>query len=164
MDAGIFPSHIGFESAVSADNPTLTSSLLAENSPYYLAGAKLSWAPSGKWELAALVLNGWQRIQRVPDSSLPSLGTQVTYSPSPATTLHWSTFIGTDDPDPTRRMRYFNNLYGQFQLSPKVSLITGFDVGVQQQAKWSPDLDLWLSPVAIGRLACRGEYYQDKRG
>ncbi len=113
LDAGIFPSHIGFESAVSADNPTLTRSILAENFPYYLAGAKLSCGPSEKWELTALVLNGWQRIQRVPGSSLPSLGslgTQVTYSPSPATTLNWSTFIGADDPDPTRRMRYFNNL------------------------------------------------------
>ncbi|MBK8628485.1 MAG: outer membrane beta-barrel protein [Saprospiraceae bacterium] len=28
MDAGIFPSHIGFESAISADNWTLTRSLL----------------------------------------------------------------------------------------------------------------------------------------
>ena len=32
LDAGILHSHIGFESAISTENPTLTRSLLAENS------------------------------------------------------------------------------------------------------------------------------------
>ncbi len=40
LDAGIFASHIGFESAISKDCSTLTRSILAENSPYYESGAK----------------------------------------------------------------------------------------------------------------------------
>jgi hypothetical protein len=32
IDAGVFASHIGFESAISTDNLTMTRSLLAENS------------------------------------------------------------------------------------------------------------------------------------
>lgn len=40
IDVGILPSHIGFESAISFDNWTMTRSLLAENSPYFLSGAK----------------------------------------------------------------------------------------------------------------------------
>ncbi len=40
VDAGIMPSHIGFESAVSKDCYTLTRSIMAENTPYYEAGAK----------------------------------------------------------------------------------------------------------------------------
>ena len=43
VDAGIMPSHIGFESAVSADCWTLTRSILAENSPYYETGLKISY-------------------------------------------------------------------------------------------------------------------------
>jgi hypothetical protein len=35
------PSHIGFESVISADCWTLTRSLLAENSPYYETGMRL---------------------------------------------------------------------------------------------------------------------------
>ena len=46
IDAGIFGSHIGFESAISKDNWTLTRSLLAENSPYYLTGTKLTYNPN----------------------------------------------------------------------------------------------------------------------
>jgi hypothetical protein len=172
LDVGVLPSHIGFESAISMDNMTLTRSLLAENSPYFLTGAKLTYQPNAKWEIAALMVNGWQRIQRLEGNSMPSFGTQVTYYPSEKTTLNWSTFIGTDDPDATRRMRYFNNLYGQFKLTEKFNLITGFDVGIQQQSKASSNYDFWLSPVIIGQLAInqnwkaavRAEYYKDETG
>lgn len=169
LDAGVLPSHIGFESAISSDNFTLTRSLLAENSPYFLTGAKLTFSPNSQWEFAGLIVNGWQRIQRLEGNSLPSLGTQVNFSPSEKTTLNWSTFIGTDDPDASRRMRYFNNIYGQFQVSNKFQLIAGFDLGVQQRAKGSSSYDFWLSPIVIGQLsindrwktAVRAEYYQD---
>ncbi len=137
LDAGILPSHIGFESAVSMSNLTLTRSILAENSPYFETGAKLTFNPNDKWEIAGLILNGWQRIQRLEGNSLPSFGTQVTYSPSESLTLNWSTFIGTDDPDETRRMRYFNNFYGQFRVSEKFEFIAGFDIGAQQESKGS---------------------------
>ena len=43
LDVGIFGSHIGFESAISKDNWTLTRSLMAENSPYYEAGARFTY-------------------------------------------------------------------------------------------------------------------------
>lgn len=169
LDAGIFASHIGFESAISIDNWTLTRSLLAENSPYYLAGAKLSYAPSDSLKITVLMCNGWQRIQRVHGNSLPSFGTQLTYIPAKKVSLNWSTFIGTDDPDSTRRMRYFNNLYGQFSLTDNFGLILGFDIGIQQQGKGSVKYNCWYSPVVIAKyafhekwsMAVRGEYYSD---
>ena len=172
LDAGIFSSHIGFESAISIDNRTLTRSILAENSPYYLSGAKLTYRPNDRWELAALVCNGWQRIKKVQGNSLPSFGTQVKFTPSEKVALNWSTFIGTDDPDTTRRMRYFNNLYGQFQCTDKFCLIAGFDLGTQQSTKGSSNYDLWFSPVLIGQFtlgknwktAIRAEYYRDETG
>lgn len=172
LDAGILPSHLGFESAISIDNHTLTRSLSAENSPYFLTGAKLTFNPNDKWEISGLIVNGWQRIQRLEGNSLPSFGTQVNYSPTEKVTFNWSTFIGTDDPDTTRRMRFFNNFYGQFQFTDKFRLIAGFDIGTQQRAKNSSVYDLWFSPVLIGQLtinkswrtAVRAEYYQDETG
>lgn len=172
LDAGVLPSHIGFESAISMDNRTLTRSLLAENSPYFLTGAKLAYSPNAQWHMAVLMVNGWQRIQRLEGNSLPSFGTQLTYAPSENVSFNWSTFMGTDDPDTTRRMRYFNNLYGQFQVTEKVALITGFDLGAQQTAPGSSSYDLWLSPVLIGqyaidahwKTALRAEYFQDATG
>jgi len=42
FDAGIMPSHIGFESAIGKDCWNLTRSILADNTPYYEAGARVS--------------------------------------------------------------------------------------------------------------------------
>ncbi len=172
IDAGILTSHIGFESAISIDNWTLTRSILAENSPYFSAGAKLTYNPNSTWEIAALVLNGWQVIQRVPGNSLPSFGTQILHKPTQNIALNWSTFVGTTDPDSTRRMRYFNNFYGQFQLAKKLGIIAGFDIGAQQKSINSTAYNVWFSPVIIAQItltqnlktAFRAEYYQDEAG
>ncbi|MBB4119520.1 hypothetical protein GGR32_001822 [Mesonia hippocampi] len=172
LDAGILPSHIGFESAISMNNLTLTRSLLAENSPYFLTGAKLTFSPNDKWEVAGLIVNGWQRIQKLEGNSLVSFGTQVNYKPTEKITLNWSTFIGADTPDHIRKIRYFNNLYGQFQVTEKLNLITGLDIGIEQKAKKSSSYNYWLSPVIIGqytvnntwKMAVRAEYYQDEKG
>lgn len=172
LDAGVLPSHIGFESAISVDNMTLTRSLSAENSPYFLAGAKLTYTPNNKWEIAGLMVNGWQRIQRLPGNSVPSFGTQISFRPSQKTTLNWSSFIGTDDPDDARRMRYFNNFFGKFQVSNQFAFIAGFDLGLQQRVKASSNYDFWFTPTIIGqytidnnwKVAIRAEYYQDETG
>lgn len=173
VDAGIFASHIGFESAIGKDCWNLTRGILAENSPYYEAGAKITYnSDNGKWLLSGLILNGWQRMQRVDGNSLPSFGTQLQYKPNSNVLLNYSTFIGTDKPDSARLMRYFNNFYGIFSLSDKVGLTLGLDVGLEQKAKGSSEMNTWYTPVAIARfatssksfLAIRAEYYQDRNG
>ena len=124
------PSHIGFESAVNKDCWTLTRSLLADNSPYFETGAKISYTSSnGKWFLSGLVLNGWQRIQRVDGNNSISFGHQLTYKPANNITLNSSSFIGNDKPDSVKQMRYFHNFYGIFQLTEKFAITTGFDIG-----------------------------------
>ena len=170
LDVGIFPSHLGFESAISMENMTLTRSLAAENSPYFLSGAKLISTGLEKWEFSCVIANGWQRIQRQWGNSLPSFGTQVKYAPTTNMTFNWSTFIGTDDADDSRRMRYFNNLYGQFQPTNRLDLIAGFDIGVQQESISSSRYEMWFVPTIIAqvsihqnwKMACRAEYFQDK--
>ncbi len=170
LDAGVFGSHIGFESAISSDNWNLTRSLLAENSPYYLSGIKLSYQTKNNWEFNGLIINGWQRIQRLSGNSMPSFGTQVKYVKSDHLTFNWSTFIGTDQPDSIRKMRYFNNLYAQFQVNKRLGIITGFDIGYEQKAKHSKNYNFWYSPVVIAqykinkkwKTAVRLELYQDE--
>ena len=172
FDAGVLPSHIGFESAISTDNWTLTRSLMAENAPYFLTGGKLSFQPTEKWFFSALVINGWQRITNVEGSTKPSFGTQVSYRPKDGVFLNWSTYLGSNDPDATRRQRYFSNLYGQFQVSDALGLTVGMDMGAQQQKRGISTYDSWFSPAVIGQVrwnqrmksALRIEYYQDRNG
>ena len=173
VDAGIMPSHIGFESAIGKDCMNLTRSILADNSPYYEAGVKLGYtSKSEKWYLAVMYLNGWQRIQKIDGNQTPAFGSQVTYKPSGKVTLNWSTYVGNEQPDIDRKWRYFNNFYGQFKVSEKTNLVAGFDIGAQQKLNGSSDYDTWYSPVIIAQykptakiqLAARGEYYQDEKG
>lgn len=173
IDAGIFSSHIGFESAIGKDCWNLTRSILADNSPYYEAGAKISYTTdNGKWFLSGLILNGWQRIQRVDGNSLPSFGTQITFKPSSAISINSSSFIGTEKPDDARQMRYFHNLYGIFQLNEKIGVTIGFDIGAEEKSPTESSTNLWYSPVVIAKYALsdkfsisvRGEYYQDENG
>ena len=173
VDAGIFASHIGFESAIGKDSWNLTRSILAENSPYYESGAKISYTTDNeKWFLSGMVVNGWQRIQRMDGNSFPSFGTQVTFKSTPSLTLNSSTFIGTDSPDSARVMRYFHNFYGIFQLTEKIGLTVGFDYGMEEEDSQGNVYNAWYSPVVIARfamsdklvLAGRGEYFSDENG
>ena len=173
IDAGIFSSHIGFESAVSKDCWVLTRSILAENSPYFESGAKLTYtSDNNKWVVSGLLLNGWQRIKRVDGNSLMSYGTQLQFKPNANFTLNYSTFIGTDKPDSTRQWRYFHNIYGIFNVTSKFGITAGFDIGSEQKVKGSSAMNTWYTPVVILKyapdskwaIAARGEYYYDKYG
>lgn len=173
LDAGIFSSHIGFESAIGKDNWTLTRSIVADNSPYYEAGAKLTFTTDdNKWLFSALALNGWQRIKRVDGNSLLSLGTQVTYKPKANVTLNYSTFMGTDKPDTIRQMRYYHNIYGIFQVSEVFGITVAFDIGTEEKSNTNSAMNTWYTPVLIAKytvspkfsLTARGEYYSDENG
>ena len=69
-------------------------------------------------------------------------------------------------------MRYFHNLYGQFQLTDSFGLIAGFDIGAEQKSKGSESYNAWYSPVVIAQyrlndkmaIGLRGEYYCDENG
>lgn len=170
IDAGIFPAHIGFESAVGKDCWTLTRSMSADNSPYFESGVKIAYTSTNdKWFLSALVLNGWQRIQRIDGNNTLGFGHQLIFRPGKNIQLNSSSFIGNDQPDSIKLIRCFHDFYGQFQFTPKVGLILCFDIGVQQKAKGSSGYNCWYTPVVIVRytpykkvnLAARAEYYDD---
>jgi hypothetical protein len=172
VDAGIFASHIGFESAIGKDCWNMTRSILAENSPYFETGAKISYtSDNGKWFLSGLVLNGWQQITKNDNNQRIALGTQITFKPSDKVTLNSSTYFG-GSPDSNAVNRYFHNFYGIFQVTEKLGVTVGFDYGVQQQGQGADNYNNWYSPVLILKyalfekvtLAARVENYTDKKG
>lgn len=172
LDAGVFGSHIGFESAISKDCWVLTRNISSENTPYYEAGAKLSYTSDNqKWSATLLYLNGWQRIKRLDGNSKPAGGLQFTYKPSDKITLNYSNYLGYEDEDALRTQRFYHNFYGIIQLSESFGLTAGFDYGSQQIAKGSSEKKDVLAPVVIARyafapnwaLAGRYEFYKDNQ-
>lgn len=173
IDAGIMPSHIGFESAIGRDNWTVSRGIYAENSPYFNTGAKLTYTTDdGKWLLSGLVMNGWQKIYRINGNNSPAFGHQLTYKPNDKITLNSSSFIGNDKVDSLKQMRYFHHFFGSFQLNEKLELTTGFDFGTEQKSKGSNSYNTWFTPVLVMKysptekqsIAVRAEYYNDKNG
>ena len=170
VEVGILPSYIGFETAVSHTNLTLTRSLLAENSPYFMTGIKYNYKPSDKWSFSGFVTNGWQRIQKPEKDIPPAFGTQISYKSSSNSVVNWSTFIGKEFNGMDYAMRYFSNLYWDKTWNSKWRTIAGFDYGLQENDELSAKYSTWFSPVLITQYsinskwqtAFRTEYFQDK--
>lgn len=154
VDAGIFPSHIGAEGAVSMDYPTLTRSMIAEGSPYYEAGVRLSYTSlNEKFYIALMHLNGWQRIQRRHGNSTPAGGLQITRRPNKNVTFNLSTFVGNDFPDSVKRMRYFIDMYTTLKFAKKFEFTATIDLGMQETFFSSSPYkyDEWLGTSLILR-------------
>lgn len=173
LDAGVFSSHIGFESAISKDCWVLTRNISSENTPYYESGAKVTYGTdNGKFSVTALYLNGWQRINRQNSNSRPAGGLQLTWKPTDKITVNYSNYLGTEGADSVQVRRFYHNLYGIVQLSDHFGVTLGVDYGTQQKVKGNSATNKVFSPVAIAQykfnsnwaLAGRVEHYQDKSG
>lgn len=168
LDAGVLESHIGFEGVKGGDYDFMTRSLLADNSPYYSAGAQLSYTTKSKhWYFAGLFLNGWQQIYRSNGSQSPSFGHQVQYTPNPYLTVNSSSFLGNVQTSNDPRMRYFHNLYLKY-AGESSSFAVGVDIGAQEQASTN-ELATWYGFIGQFKytltkkwnLGMRVAYYQD---
>ncbi|HEX8428177.1 porin [Hymenobacter sp.] len=171
LDAGIFGSHIGFESAISKDNWTLTRSLMAENSPYYESGVRFTYEVGPKLTLTGLVLNGWQNIRE--NNQKKAIGTQIQWKPTDKLLINSSTFYGNEQPqDSARRRRYFHDFYITYAATDRLSVAGVFDVGKQEKAESGGKDDTWHTGALFLRYkladkwtaALRGEYYYADRG
>jgi len=170
LDAGVMPSHIGFESAVGSDCWNLTRSILAENSPYFESGIRLNYTNKKQDVYVALhILNGWQKIAITNDNQKPSVGIHVNYKPTSSLTLNYSNFMGTVNTPGTNAFRTFHNVYAIYDASPKYGFIFGFDIGTQKVV--GTKTLVWYTPVLISKInlsakskiAARVEYYSDKQ-
>jgi hypothetical protein len=173
LDAGVFPSHIGFESPVGKSCDALTRCIIGDNTPSWESGIKIGYtSDNGRWFLSGLVVNGWQRIARVNGNNTPAFGTQITYTPNGKVTFNYSTFVGNDKPDTVSQMRYYNNFYAILNATDKFRITLGFDYCMEQKSKGSSKYNTLYSPIVIFHYQCcnkiavaiRGEYYNDKNG
>jgi len=172
LDAGIFASHIGMESARSTDNLTLSRSLMADNSPYYETGAKLTFEPTTRWTFVGLVLNGWQNI--TDRNQNKAFGTQIQFKPGARLLLNYSTFVGegANRPEPDTRWRHFHDVYLTWQATPALKLAAGLDVGWEQKAHRAGHYASWQAGQLIARFQTtpttaavfRAEYFHDPHG
>jgi hypothetical protein len=135
-DAGVYSSFIGIESAISSDCPTLTRSMVAENSPYYLSGTRVVFTSDNKKHEAGMhVLNGWQRIGWDPAISKPSIGAHYKYNFNANLSLMYGAFYGSVYPDSlsiNRLYQHINLLWKQGNWETWGT----FDLGLESGSSW----------------------------
>lgn len=169
IDVGVMTSHIGFESAIGGDCYNVTRSILAENSPYYESGIKVSYTtPNENLYIALVVLNGWQKIEIPRSNFIPSVGVQINYKAAKNLTLNYSNFIENVNLELIKSLRTFHNLYAIYEATERSSFLVGFDIGSQKTKQ--TNTAIWYTPVVISNcklsnkhsIAGRLEYYHDK--
>lgn len=166
VDAGILPSHLGLESAISKDNWNLSRSILAESSPYYETGVKLNYTPNEKWTFSLLGLNGWQHIK--DNNSSLAMGTQVQFIPNEKWLFNSSSFLGNEQTGPEKLIRVFHNLYTTYTINQKLSTSFYFDYGFEEKLNSSGTNNWWGLLWKLQWKACkkintslRFEYFND---
>jgi len=164
LEAGVYPSHIGFEGFFTKDNWNYTRGWLGELSPYYQTGVKASYAWSERWSVQLHILRGWQLIG--DNNSAPAFGTQIAYS-GPRLSASFNTFVGAELPHDNRHLRRFGDVVATWKATPKLSLGASLDRGRQE---YGGDVAAnWLGVAAYGRytfdgrhaIAARAEKFRD---
>lgn len=135
-DAGIYSSFIGIESSISSDCPTLTRSIVAENSPYFLSGTRLLFTSENKKnELGFHVLNGWQRIAFDPLITRPSFGAHYKRKLNDHTSLMYGVFYGSIYPDTLTTNRFYQHANLNWKKN-KWEIWATLDVGLEATYLW----------------------------
>lgn len=134
LEAGVFPSHIGNESAIGMQCPTVTRSLMADNSPYYESGVRwLQKSQNGKREGGLYLLNGWQRMRLPGEGVWPAVGHQLTWQLQPGLRVNSSSFAG--NPGEERGvLRVFHDAWLAWDMLPRWTLHAAYDLGWQRHA------------------------------
>ena len=161
IDGGIYYSYIGLESWSSADNPTYTRSLVADYTPYYLSGARLTWAATPKLTAQVHVINGWQNISE--NNRGKAVGGRIDYAVSPSLTLSYANFFGNERPTGSRpATRVFNQVMAKGALASGTSWQGQFDAGSQDGSRWYGLVAIARQPVTPRVAAVlRVERYSD---
>ena len=168
LEAGIYPSHIGFEGFAPKDNWNYTRSWLGELSPYYQAGLKAAYPFSDRWSAQLHLLNGWQVIG--DNNRGKSVGGQLAYS-ADKFSASFNGIVGPELAGNDDDIRMLGDVVATWKATPSLSL--GVSVDAAREGRPAGDDVGWWGTGLYARfappnsrtaLALRGEYYDDEDG
>ncbi len=150
VDAGIFFAHTGYEGWISRDNLSYSRSLMADFSPYYEAGVKLTWTPSPAVTAQLDVVNGWQDISNY--NTPPAVGVRVDYVVSPSVTLSYDNFVGNVAPDSLAvQLRFYNDFIALYTPSARWQFAATVDWGAQGRSTTTGGTATWYAAAVFAK-------------
>ena len=170
VDAGLFTSHIGFETFPTVENWNYSHAFLADYSPYYQAGVRLSYSFTQKLSAQLLWLNGWDPLEQ--DPGFKSAGAQLAYaSERVKATINF--FLGPARAHPVGPAPSLRGFVDGFvsiapikQLEATAVIDAGFDTRPDKSGT-----DTWFAggaclryqPIAGLAIALRADLFDDTR-
>ncbi len=153
LEAGIYPSHIGFEGFFTKDNWNYTRSWLGELSPYYQSGVKASYSINDHWSAQVHALNGWQNVTA---HARKAAGTQLAYNDS-RLSASINTYIDSH--------RKFGDLVATWKATKSLSVGTSIDRGHDSGTNWT-GIAAYARYSLNDRhaIAIRAEHFRDPQG
>jgi hypothetical protein len=148
LDVGILPSPFTNETAFGRDHIMLTRSVCAENSPYYITGARLSYKLNNRATLYGYLINGWQNIR---DFNSQKAGTlQFEYKKDDKLIVNWNVFLGYEGSfqNPADQERLFSDAYIIYKGSKKLSY-TACILGGRQYRSQNNKADFFSGNLAV---------------
>jgi hypothetical protein len=148
LDVGILPSPFTNETAFARDHIMLTRSVCAENSPYYITGARLSYKLNSRATLYGYLINGWQNIR---DFNTQKAGTfQFEYKKDDKLIVNWNVFLGYEGSfqNPADQERLFSDAYIIYKGSKKLSY-TACILGGRQYRSQNNKADFFSGNLAV---------------
>lgn len=94
LEAGVLPSLVGRESFISTENWNYTRSMIADATPYYMSGARLTWRVTPTLTANATVFNGWDTFGDKNSGKSGQL--RFAWTPSDKLSLESSTLGGQE--------------------------------------------------------------------
>ena len=134
LDPGLFKTHIGTEALLPKDNIASSLSIITFFEPWFQSGVKLSYLPNDKFIFCLHILNGYNTF--VETNSSKSVGVSFVYTMNDKFNFGYYNLIGDESPDSVKisHVRFLNNFVFNYQLTPKLKAVAGFDYIGQQNS------------------------------
>ena len=169
--AGVFNSHIGYESYLAIENPNYTRAYILDYVPYFMTGVEVGWEISETTDLAFYVISGYDYLADINDA--PSISFRGDWQFTPEFTFSQSFYYGPDQKNTNiEYWRFFTDSIAEWKHGRW--LVAGaFDYGTEKQADimgqprytWAGGA-VWLRYAVNDKasLALRPEFYDDPDG
>ncbi|MGO9516544.1 MAG: outer membrane beta-barrel protein [Candidatus Korobacteraceae bacterium] len=173
FDTGKMASHLGSEIIGGYDGYNDEFSrgfIFGFGVPFTYTGVKATYAFNCKITGMVVLVNGWDEVQRYNHGY--SWGSQITVTPTKATTLYFNFIHGPERPHDDRDIRTVGEIVGSWKTTPRLNL--GFDAvyGHEQNGVCLGHDAIWRGLAAYVKygftqkfsLAFRGEVFNDSGG
>ena len=151
LDGGIFFAHTGMEGWISRDNLAYSRSLIADFSPYYEAGVKLTWAASSALTAQLVLVNGWQNVSNY--NTPPATGVRLDWVASPRLTLSYDDFLGNATADSLLpHVRFYHDFIAQYNPAGRWQFAAAAAVGLQTRSAAGGGTATWYGASVFAKF------------